>query len=235
MLAEIQPMPDKHDNATASSAQTALSESACRTTYTINVKNGLNGISLDLESLNDSHEVLQKLPPRFSFRLNLTSSHSDGQDRAIEPVEDAGGYTARLCEASELTALLTSLTKGPDKLYRAQGLEINFEKRRIWLNGHNVHLTPIEYQIITLLAKDSGKVLTYESIMCTIWGPYCGNDNEILRVHMTNLRKKIEPQSPQFQYVFTEPGIGYRMLENELCYGFTVNEANSSHISSSAK
>jgi len=192
------------------------------------------------DDADDDYEVLWKQPTCFTFPLTITSSRSDEQDKINSLDEGTDNHTARPYKAAELMAGIRSFlqyisVKNPDKLYRAKGLEINFEKRRVQLNGSSVHLTPIEYQIITLLAKDSGKVLTYEVIMRTIWGPYCGDDNEILRVHMTNIRRKLEPQPPRFQYILTVPGIGYRMPENELCYGFTVNEANISHISSSVK
>jgi len=94
-------------------------------------------------------------------------------------------------------------------------LEINFEKRLIYLKGEQIHLTQIEYQLLTLLAENSGKVLTYNQIMSAIWGPYVDNNNQILRVNMANIRRKIETNPAQPQYVFTEIGIGYRMLENE--------------------
>ncbi len=78
-----------------------------------------------------------------------------------------------------------------------------------------IHLTQIEYQLLTLLAKNSGRVLTYNFIMNNIWGPYIDGNNQILRVNMANIRRKIEQNPAQPQYVFTEVGIGYRMREND--------------------
>ena len=113
------------------------------------------------------------------------------------------------------TSLRHTHAKTPDHIYRALDLEINFEKRLIRLEGNEVHLTQIEYQLLTLLAENSGRVLTYSHIMNAIWGPYMDNNNQILRVNMANIRRKIEKNPAQPQYVFTEIGIGYRMLENE--------------------
>ena len=113
------------------------------------------------------------------------------------------------------TSLRHSHSNSLNKTYKALDLEINFEKRLITLAGEQIHLTQIEYQLLTLLAENSGKVLTYNQIMSTIWGPYVDNNNQILRVNMANIRRKIEKNPAQPQYVFTEIGIGYRMLENE--------------------
>ncbi len=101
------------------------------------------------------------------------------------------------------------------KVYRAKDLEIDFEKHRIRLAGAEIHLTQIEYQLLTLLAENSGRVLTYHHLIRTIWGPYADSNNQILRVNMANIRRKIEQNPAQPVYVFTEIGIGYRMLENE--------------------
>ena len=65
------------------------------------------------------------------------------------------------------------------------------------------------------LAENSGRVLTYSYIMNAIWGPYMDNNNQILRVNMANIRRKLEQNPAQPQYVFTEIGVGYRMRENE--------------------
>ena len=108
---------------------------------------------------------------------------------------------------------VSALDLGADD--KALDLEIDFEKRLIRLRGEEVHLTQIEYQLLTLLAENSGRVLTYSYIMNAIWGPYMDNNNQILRVNMANIRRKLEQNPAQPQYVFTEIGVGYRMRENE--------------------
>ena len=113
------------------------------------------------------------------------------------------------------TSLRHIHTKTPGHIYRALDLEINFEKRMIRLEGKEVHLTQIDYQLLTLLAENSGRVLTYSYIMNAIWGPYMDNNNQILRVNMANIRRKLETNPGEPKYIFTELGIGYRMLEDE--------------------
>lgn len=99
--------------------------------------------------------------------------------------------------------------------YQARDLVIDYDKRVITVNGTIVHFTQIEYKILTYLSQNAGKVITYDSLITHIWGPFADNNNRILRVNMANIRRKLESNPADPQYIFTEIGIGYRMLENE--------------------
>ena len=101
-------------------------------------------------------------------------------------------------------------------MYRAGQLRINFEKRRVFVGETEIRLTQIEYKLVSLLAENSGKVITYEFIIKNIWGPYADTNNRILRVNMANIRRKIEENPAVPKYIFTEVGVGYRMLDSEL-------------------
>ena len=77
-----------------------------------------------------------------------------------------------------------------------------------------IHLTQIEFKLIALLAGSAGRVLTYDYIIKKIWGPFSDSkDNQILRVNMANIRRKIEENPADPQYIFTEVGVGYRMID----------------------
>jgi two-component system KDP operon response regulator KdpE len=91
-------------------------------------------------------------------------------------------------------------------------LEIDYEKRLITVRKKEIHLTPIEYKIISLLSQYPGKVLTYESIMKEVWGPYA-DERQALRVNMANIRRKLEDNPAEPRYIVTEIGVGYRMAE----------------------
>lgn len=93
-------------------------------------------------------------------------------------------------------------------------MHIDFDKHLVLLGGKQLHLTPIEYRIVTYLAQNSGKVLTYRTIMQNVWGPFVDDDNKILRVNMANIRRKLEKNPGQPEYIFTEIGVGYRMIED---------------------
>ena len=81
------------------------------------------------------------------------------------------------------------------------------------MDGTDAGLTQNEYKIVSLLGKYAGKVMTYDSIIKEIWGPNMKNDNRILRVNMANIRRKIEKNPAEPQYIFTEVGVGYRIVE----------------------
>ena len=105
----------------------------------------------------------------------------------------------------------TAMRSGKNVIFEVPGLKINFDSREVLVRGRLVKMTPIEFRILTLLAKSAGKVLTHGELINEVWGPY-NSDNLVLRVNMANIRKKIEenPSSPKF--IFTETGIGYRMV-----------------------
>ena len=83
----------------------------------------------------------------------------------------------------------------------------------MFINGKDAGLTQNEYKIVSLLAKYAGKVLTYDYIIKNIWGPNMKCDNQILRVNMANIRRKIEKSPAEPVYIITEIGVGYRMIE----------------------
>ncbi|MDD6208776.1 MAG: response regulator transcription factor [Clostridiales bacterium] len=93
------------------------------------------------------------------------------------------------------------------------GFYINFATQEVKVNGESIHLTQNEYKLLSYLAKNSGKVLTYNVLNQYVWGPYNKNDTRTLRVNMSNIRRKIEPNPGDPMYIYTEVGIGYRMIE----------------------
>ena len=99
--------------------------------------------------------------------------------------------------------------------FTAGDLTIDYDKHQVLIRGENAKLTVNEYKIVALLGKYAGKVLTYDFIIRELWGPKAKADNQILRVNMANIRRKIEETPGQPQYIFTEVGVGYRMREGD--------------------
>lgn len=93
------------------------------------------------------------------------------------------------------------------------GFYINFQTHEVKVNDQSIHLTQNEYRLLSYLAQNSGKVLTYGTLNQHVWGPYNKNDTRTLRVNMSNIRRKIEPNPGDPMYIYTEVGIGYRMVE----------------------
>ena len=100
-------------------------------------------------------------------------------------------------------------------LFTAKGLTIDYNKHWVLIDGENAHLTQNEFKIVSLLGIHAGKVLTYDFIMKELWGPQSKGSNQILRVNMANIRRKIEKNPAEPEYIFTEVGVGYRMVEGE--------------------
>ena len=98
-----------------------------------------------------------------------------------------------------------------DDIVTVGDLTIDIGKRRVTLGENEVRFTAIEYKIVSLLAKNVGRVLTYDYIIKEIWGPYASSDNQILRVNMANIRRKLEESPAEPRYIVTELGVGYRM------------------------
>lgn len=217
------------DKSIASFINTTLSGSGYKVTHATDGKEGLslaaanrpNIILLDLGLPDmDGVEFLQTLRTWCNSPVIIISARNTEQDKVDALDMGADDYITKPFGTAELmarirTSLRHSRSDVPGSVYKAQGLEIHFDKRIILLNGKEIHLTQIEYQLLTLLAENSGKVLTYNFIMNAIWGPYIDTNNQILRVNMANIRRKIEANPAQPVYVFTEVGIGYRMRENE--------------------
>jgi len=97
--------------------------------------------------------------------------------------------------------------------FKVKDLIVDFNKRRVIINNEEMHLTPIEYKIMALLCKYSGKVLTHNFIIHEIWGSAMGNETQSLRVFMASLRRKIEKNPAQPEYIYTEVGVGYRLID----------------------
>ena len=97
--------------------------------------------------------------------------------------------------------------------FKAMGLVIDYDKHQVLVDGRNTHLTQNEYKLVSLLGKYAGRVLTYDFIIRQLWGPKAKTDNQILRVNMATIRRKIEENPAQPKYIFTEIGVGYRMVD----------------------
>ncbi len=180
-----------------------------------------NVILLDLGLPDmDGLDVLHRIRSWSSTPVIVISARTKEQDKVTALDSGADDYITKPFGTSELmarirTSLRHSRPNVQTHIYQAGGLTIDFDKRQILLDGKEIHLTQIEFQLLSLLAENSGKVLTYGTIMNAIWGPYMDNNNQILRVNMANIRRKIEENPAQPKYVFTEIGIGYRMIESE--------------------
>lgn len=175
----------------------------------------------------DGMEIIKKIRTWSSIPIIVISARTQEHEKVLALDSGADDYITKPFGTSELIARIRTSIRHSNRLtkdsplntrpYHAKGLVLDFEKRLVTLNGKEIHLTQIEYKLLSLLAKNSGRVLTYSYIIGEIWGPYADDsNNQILRVNMANIRRKIEENPAEPTYVFTEIGIGYRMLEDEI-------------------
>jgi two-component system KDP operon response regulator KdpE len=127
----------------------------------------------------------------------------------------ADDYVTKPFGPRELVARLdAALRRGPaaaeDPVLRAEGLELDVAAHVVRRAGEEVHLTPKEFELLHVLLRDRGKLLTHRALLREVWGPAYEQDTGTLRTHMSNLRRKVE--SPGHRYVRTDPGVGYRFV-----------------------
>ncbi|MGO5024029.1 response regulator transcription factor [Lawsonibacter sp. LCP25S3_G6] len=151
------------------------------------------------------------------------------RDRESEKVKaldmGADDYVVKPFGVSELLARIRSALRRSDRLKLSQGIQrdvyqikdltVDLARHQVLLGEEEIHFTQNEFKIIELLAIHAGKVLTYDFILEHVWGPYSGSgSNQILRVNMANIRRKLKENPSDPKYIHTELGIGYRMLDD---------------------
>ena len=174
----------------------------------------------------DGQGIIENVRGWSNVPIIVVSARTRERDKVMALESGADDYITKPFGTSELLARIrTSLRhvqlREGEQAQRQTGvfhtgdLEVDYDKRRVYVNGEDAHLTQNEYKIVALLSKYSGRVLTYDSIIKHIWGPNAKQGNQILRVNMANIRRKIEPSTAEPRYIMTEMGVGYRMAEGE--------------------
>jgi two-component system KDP operon response regulator KdpE len=167
----------------------------------------------------DGLEVLRRLREWTKVPVIILSVR-DREDEKVTALDSgADDYLTKPFGIGELlarmrVALRKAIQQSPEPVYRVDGLEMDLERRRVVAQGKEVQLTPTEYDLLRLLVTHSGKVLTHNQILRQIWGPAYVEQPHLLRVNISNLRRKIEPDPSRPQYILTELGVGYRLKMN---------------------
>ena len=167
----------------------------------------------------DGVEVLRRLREWTQVPIIILSVR-DREDEKVTALDSgADDYVTKPFGIGELlarmrVALRKSVQQSPEPVYRVDGLEVDLEHRRVLVQGNEVQLTPTEYDLLRLLVNHAGKVLTHNQILRQMWGPAYMEQPHLLRVNISNLRRKIEPEPNRPQYILTELGVGYRLKIN---------------------
>ncbi len=172
----------------------------------------------------DGIEVIKRIRSWSNMPIIVISARSEDTDKIDALDAGADDYLTKPFSVEELLARLRVTQRrlnmiqsenAESSVFTNGKLKIDYSAGCAYLNGEQMHLTPIEYKLLCLLARNIGKVLTHTYITQNIWGSSWDNDVASLRVFMATLRKKLEKDVNSSQYIQTHIGVGYRMLKVE--------------------
>jgi two-component system KDP operon response regulator KdpE len=153
-------------------------------------------------------------------RLPIVVLSAVGDEREKVRALDAGAddYITKPFGTDELLARLRAVLRRSSEAGGSPRLElgeltIDLADRRVTRAGEEVHLTPIEFDLVRVLAQHHGRLVTHRQLLQEVWGPEYGDETHYLRVHVAHIRAKLEPDPARPQYLITEPGIGYRLRD----------------------
>lgn len=170
----------------------------------------------------DGIEVIKKIRTWSEMPIIVISARSEDNDKIEALDAGADDYLTKPFSVEELLARIRVTTRRlsvlhsamqSDSLFTNGNLKIDYAAGCAYINGNELHLTPIEYKLLCLLSQNVGKVLTHTFITQKIWGAAWENNVASLRVFMATLRKKIEIEPDSPQYIQTHIGVGYRMMK----------------------
>jgi len=163
------------------------------------------------------HEVLRRLREWSNVPVIVLSVQDDEKGKVAALDAGADDYVTKPFNTDELLARLRVALRRSTKaeeaaVVHAKNLVVDLATRRVTVSGKEVKLSKIEYDLLRLLARHAGKVLTHRQILQEVWGPGHENDTHYLRVYIAHLREKLETNSESPELILTELGVGYRFL-----------------------
>ena len=191
---------------TAANGQTAILEASSYNPDIVLLDLGLPDM--------DGVEIIRKIRSWSNMPIIVISARSEDNDKIVALDAGADDYLTKPFSVEELLARLR-VTQRRLAIMQGGTLMLDYGAGCAYMDGKELHLTPIEYKLLCLLSKHVGKVLTHTYITQEIWGRSWENDVASLRVYMATLRKKIESEPDMPQYIQTHIGVGYRMLRVE--------------------
>jgi two-component system KDP operon response regulator KdpE len=168
----------------------------------------------------DGQEVLQQLREWLTAPIIVLSARDQEQQKIAALDHGADDYLTKPFSTGELLARIRAALRHAARVggsepgattYEIGELKVDLAARRVSTGGKEVHLTPIEFKLLTALVHSAGKVLTHRQLLKEVWGPQQVQETHYLRVFMANLRHKLEADSAQPRYLLTEQGVGYRL------------------------
>jgi two-component system KDP operon response regulator KdpE len=162
----------------------------------------------------DGIEVTRRLREWSEMPILVLSAVGEEEQKVRALEAGADDYVTKPFGARELVARLQAALRraspGQEPRIETEGLEIDLAARTVRREGELVHLTPIEFDLLRVLARNRGRLMTHRSLLVEVWGPGYAEDVQALRTHIARLRGKLEPDGPVPRYIVTDPGVGYR-------------------------
>ena len=164
----------------------------------------------------DGVEVTRRLREWTQLPIIILSVREQEEDKIAALDAGADDYLTKPFSSGELmarirVAMRRSSQSTSDPVFESDGLKVDLARRKVTSNGQEVALTPTEYELLRVLVQNAGRVITHRQLLKQIWGLAYEAEAHILRVNMSNLRRKIEPDPTRPHYILTEPGVGYRL------------------------
>jgi len=165
----------------------------------------------------DGIEVIKRIREWSPVPIIVLSVRDRESDKVAALDAGADDYLTKPFGVAELlarirAALRRSLQQTPEPVFTSNGLVVDLTRRRVTVDNLDVQLTPTEYDILRLLVTHAGKVLTHSQILKQVWGIAYLEQPHVLRVNVSNLRRKIEADPSRPRHIVTEPGVGYRLI-----------------------
>jgi DNA-binding response OmpR family regulator len=169
----------------------------------------------------DGFTLCKQLREWTSVPIIMLTARAAEKDVVLGLQLGADDYVTKPFRSNELIARIEAVLRrahvdvapGGPSVIQVDGLTVDLAQRSVTVDGTDVALTPIEYQILAYLARHAGHVLTHAQILAEVWGEQYGGENHYLWVHVAHLRQKLEPDSKHPRYILTERGIGYRLAK----------------------
>lgn len=171
----------------------------------------------------DGVQLLRRMRETTDIPVIVVSARGHEQEKVQALDLGADDYIVKPFGTQELLARIRAAMRHnirlrfgePAGVYSVEGLTVDFDRRQVKVLDREIHLTQVEYRIVSLLCRHAGHVLTHDFLLRNVWGPNAPHDIQILRVNMANIRRKLEVNPAEPRYILTEIGVGYRMAEGK--------------------
>lgn len=168
----------------------------------------------------DGIDVIRRLREWTALPIIVVSVREQEATKVSALDLGADDYLTKPFGVGELTARLRVVLRraakpGEEPVFVSGGLTVDLARREVTVAGERIALTPTEYDLLRVLVQHAGKVLTHNQLLRQVWGSAYGEAAHLLRVNISNLRRKIEPDPARPSHILTEPGVGYRLHDGD--------------------